>query len=434
MSEAERTVLGAALVEPAALDTAADILRAEHFGEPVHRRIFAAMLELREQAIRPDIVTLRQAWEGEYPVVYLGGLLDGLPRVTDTSAWARQVLQDARRRALSALMEKGHAWSQDESADTDAVVDRVMQGLSRIHEAGAERSYVITMPEAIKDAEARLDRFVSAKDGITGIPTGLPTLDEVLGGLQGGALYTLGARPARGKSALAKQMAVNAGIAGFKVLFFSLEMLPAQVAQRMILGEAGLDRWELKYKPDQSWPLLRDAVARLKTLPIEFDRHESPTLAHIRTHVKRAKREGGCDLVIVDYFQRCEIGKEERLEGLTKIAMGLKSMAQAFDVAVMLPAQLRRDAQERRPSLADIKECGALEHESDVVLFLHPAEVMENGRRLDADKAMEKEFPEVDLIVAKHREGSTRTIHTSFMRRHVSFVEMPKAQEWRAEA
>lgn len=425
--EAERTCLGAAMIDNRALEGLSELLRVEHFAEDMHRRIYAAMLALRDRSEAVDPVTLRQEIGAAEAGSYVAGLLDGVPRLSNVDQWARIVREAARLRALVALGAHIAGWVDRCDGEASLVVDRAQQALQRIHEDGNDRSFVTSMPEALKGAYAEIDRMANSGHGVTGIASGLADLDSVLEGFQPGTVYTIGARTGRGKSALASQFAMHASGNGSRVLMFTLEMPPEQVAKRMLMSHARVSKWDLLQHDESAWSELGKSFGALSTHTLEFDRHEAPTLAHMRTHCAQMKRSGGLDMVVIDYFQRCATtGKGERWQMLGELARGIKSLAQAFAVPVIMPAQLNRTAEDQRPTLAHLRESGDLESESDVVLLLHPTPMP--GKT--PEEIMKLEFPAVDLIVAKNRHGEGRVVPLSFEKHYVRFVSAAPKREY----
>jgi replicative DNA helicase len=394
--EAERTCLGAVLVDNVCIEGLAEIVRVEHFENALHREMYRAMLAMHERSERIDPVTLR-AEMGSLDGVFLGQLLD-IPRISNVDEWARIVREAARRRALVKLGSQVEAWT-NEAGDVDAVIDRLQQALHRIHEGGNERRFEVSMREAVDGALKLIDRSATVADGVTGVPTGFPRLDEITGGLQPGHVYTLGARPGRGKSALSTQIAIHAAGTGRRVLAFTLEMLPEQVMQRALMGEARVEKYDLRRGETAAWSRLLQTSEAMKLRPVEFDRHETPTLQHIKTHAARMARTDGLDLVVIDYFQRCAVStKSDRWQALGELARGIKSLAQSMCVPVLLPAQLNRNAEDKRPTLADLRECVAAGTRIQVA----------SGRRVAVEVLANEAVATVASVGADLRLGSQR--------------------------
>lgn len=423
--DAERTVLGAILVSNEALPEAESNLRAEHFADDRHRTIWRAMLSLSERDIGIDTLTLRDQLQtnGELVrcggTIYIDGLSDGVPRITDVTHWARIVRERALRRATLALGQRLVESASNPALPTDEVIDRHSEQLNRLLESH-ETANTQAIVEVLKEAKAKLDAFTQAH-GVTGIPTSIIDLDNLTNGLQPGSLTVIAARPSRGKSVLVTQLAAAASSAGFPGIVFSLEMPPSSVVQRMWLADAGVNRFDLKaFERTEDWRAMGRAYERLANLPLWFDKRESPTLTQIRAVSRKFKGTIGLRFIVIDYLQRIPVdGKVDRHVAVGDVAQSLKSLALALDIPVVVACQLNRDAEEKRPNMADLAESGRIERECDLIAALHPSKPeawYEQGKD-----------PEVELIVLKNREGATDTLKLIFERRLTRFIPLSRA-------
>lgn len=425
---AERTVLGAILVNNQALPEAEANLRAEHFADEKHRTIWRAMLSLSERDIGIDALTLRDHLQNANELglagglSYLGSLDEGVPRITDVSHWSKIVRERALRRATLALGQRLVESAVNPALDTDDVIDRHSQQLNRLLESH-ETANTQYIAEVLKEAQIKLDAYTQAK-GVTGVPTSIPDLDNLTNGLQPGSLTIIAARPSRGKSVLVTQLAAAASAAGFPGVVFSLEMPPSSVVQRMWLAEAGVNRFDLKaYERDTDWAKLGNAFNRLSTLPLWFDKRESPTLTQIRAVCRKFKATIGLKFAVIDYLQRIPVdGKVDRHVAVGDIAQSLKSLALSLNIPVIVACQLNRDAEEKRPNMADLAESGRIERECDLIAALHPAKPEEWYEQ--------HKDPEVELIVLKNREGATDTLKLIFERRLTRFLPSGQITNW----
>ena len=416
--EAERTLLGAVLVDNDAMPKVAGILAPKHFALESHRLVFEAMLHLFERNDPIDLVTLKNELGADLPrtggPAFLGALMDGVPRLTNPEHWARLVLEKARRRAAVTLAQRLIEEAQSDDVETDALLDQHQAAMARLQEASG--AAVQTLAQLLPDSLRELEASLTAPLGITGVPTGINELDRLTGGLRPGSLFVLAARPARGKSSLCTQAAIYAASKGKRVLAFSMEMPPVEVAGRMLLQDAGLDRRELRTdRSGESWEKVARAVTRLGTLPIRFDRRESPTLGQIRASCRQEQSAGGLDLVIVDYLQRCSMNpKLEPWLAVGEVAKGLKSLARALNVPVVAACQLSAEAEEKRPTLAHLAQSRQIiGAEADVVAFLHPER---------PDDWRSEDCPRISLIVDKHRHGATASIPLYFEKKSTRFI------------
>jgi replicative DNA helicase len=264
---------------------------------------------------------------------------------------------------------------------------------------------------------------------VTGVPTGLPWLDDTMLGLQPGTLVVVAARPSVGKTALALNIAAHAATKHAKqVVFFSLEMPSDQLAMRILASEAKLDSERLgKGRLSvHDWDRIMLQSEKLMGSRVWFDDTFMLTPVELRSKCRKLKREGGLDLVVVDYLQLMHApsdrSSQSREQEIATISRSLKALAKELEVPVMALSQLNRAVEKRkgeRPMLADLRESGAIEQDADVVMFLHRPE----PEKEDAEAALRSDTQEVELILAKHRQGPTGLMPLVFFRRHTAFAE-----------
>ena len=421
--EAERAVLGAAMVDVKAMPGIEAQLRTEHFHEQAHRLVYGAMLDLGQSGRPVDLVTVVGALRdrGDLEMAggagFVAGMVDGIPRGTNVEAWVSIVREKARRRkaiAIASLFVEAAMTRTD--ATTDELLDHVHGQLGRLMEGGERKT--IRLHDVLADAVTDLERFAMAQNGVTGIPTGLADLDRCIGGLAPGRLYVIAARTSRGKSVLCAQAAVSAAMSGRKVLVFSMEMEPYQLAQRMLLADAEVDRWDLKPespKHDYSWTKVIRSQDRLRDLPVAFDQRESPNLAEVRASARQHQARHGLDLVVVDYLQRMTPDpKLDRWLAIGDMARGLKTLARSMRVPVVAACQLNADAEEKRPTLASLAQAQSIiSAESDVIVMLHPEEL---------SKWKVQPLPIVNFFVDKNRQGPCMALQMLFDKACSRFV------------
>jgi replicative DNA helicase len=423
--EAEKAVLGAVIVNNGLMAQIEGSLRPEHFSLASHRTIYAAMLVLAQSGHPIDFVTLRDELTAggmlseAGGVEYISRLDDGMPRVENAEHWSGIVREKARRRAALALGERLASEARVDASETDELLDRHQAALMRLLDSGDNGIKHIgsVLPAAIKD----LEEFGAAPGGMTGVPTGFPDFDKLTSGLKGGVLFVLGARPSRGKSTFCAQVAVEAARKGHKVLLFAMEMPPEQVAQRMLLTSAEIEKWDLRRNAgkDVAWRKVIKAYGELDPLPLYFDGREGPTLAQIRASARIHQSRTGLDLVIVDYLQRVSVDpKQERWLAIGDVARGLKNLAMSLKVPVIAASQLDATAEEKRPTMANLQQAQSIiSAEADIIAFLHPEE---------PDKWKEQPFPVINLLVDKHRAGATLAIPLSFEKATTRFVNLAR--------
>jgi replicative DNA helicase len=422
--ETERLVLGAVMVNNALLAEVAQFVQAHHFSDGRHRLVYAAMMGLSETSTQIDPLTLRGRLGEDCEMIgglaYLGGLDEGVPRMTTVGQWARTVREHARRRAFKAVCARAAEQASDEGIETDALIDMHQAQVLKLAESGMGGVSHIAkvIPEALKNLEA----YAASASGVIGIATGLPDLDRMTSGLKGGELWIVAARPSRGKSVLCGQIAVHAASRGNKVLFFPQEMPAPDVAQRMTLSEADVDKYKLRRGGsdwDDLWARVGKAAGRLSQSAIWFDGNESATLTQVRAAARRHRDLYGLDLVIVDYLQRLSFDpRVERWIAVGDAAKGLKSLALALGVPVLVACQVNAEGEEKRPTMANLgQSAGIISAEADVIAFLHPEDML---------KWREQPYPIVNLHLDKNRSGPTGAVGLSFDRPTLKFLNLAR--------
>jgi replicative DNA helicase len=424
--EAERTVIGSVLIDNSAMDQLAALLTPKMFCDPRHVAIWTALLDLYAHSSPLDIVTLKNELAGGLDghaggVAYIASLIDGVPRVQNPELWAKIVIERARRRSVIAISKIAIQDAMEPEIQTDAVLGRLSEQLARITSEKSETSR--TVDKVLPHTITKIEAFQLADGGIQGIPCGLADVDHLTGGWKNAALYILGGRPSRGKSTFCSQAAVHAASRGYSVLFFGMEMPDIDLVERMLLSEARVDKWrELRKRPGEpqneaAWARISQAYGTLSRLAITFEDREFPSLAQIKAAATQHKSRGNCDMIVVDYLQRCALppGKE-MWQGVGEVAAGLKTLARALNVAVLAACQLSSEAEEKRPTLSNLAQSRQIiAAEADLIAFLHPE---------DPANWRQHEFPQINLIVDKHRHGPCAVIPLSFEKATSRFLCM----------
>jgi replicative DNA helicase len=428
--EAERSILGAVLLDNHALNTAIEKLRAEDFFLPQHRRIFECMVQLGEKQQAIDTITLledltrRGELESAGGIAYLSQLADGLPRVTNVEHYARIVKEKAVLRNLifsaSAIQEQALAAGDD----ADVILDRAEAAIFELAEYRV-RAGLIGVKELVRENFERLERIFSEGRRITGLATGYADLDNQTAGLQSSELIILAARPSMGKTALALNIAENVALRHREpVAIFSLEMSKESLLLRMLASEARVDAHKFRtgHMNRDDWGKITSALANLGEAPLWIDDSASPTVLEMGAKARRLKRDRGLSLMIVDYLQlvvATHTGRgTNRQEEVSSISRALKGLAKELKVPIVVLSQLTRapEREERRPQLADLRESGAIEQDADVVLFINRP----NFYKTDLP---EEDRAKAELIVAKQRNGPTGNLNFVFLARHTRFEE-----------
>jgi replicative DNA helicase len=369
-ADAERTVLGAVLVDNAAFNSAAEILNRDDFYREGHRRIFDAMAALAERSQPIDLVTLKDelvresALEAVGGAAYLGSLVDGVPRITNVDQWSRIIKEKA---VLRNLIHAGNRIVQSAfEADEDAalILDRAEKSIFDIAERRIRQGFV-GIREIVKESFRTIDQLSQSKDLVTGLPTGFVDLDEKTSGLQKGDLVIVAARPAMGKTSFCLNVAQNASLrSGETIGLFSLEMSKEQLVLRMLCADARVDAHRLRTGKlqEKDWARLAKAYADLSNSRIYIDDSAMVTPLEMRAKCRRLKAEHGLGLIIVDYLQLVTgSGRiENRQQEISSISRSLKGLAKELAVPVIALSQLSRAPEARtdkRPQLSDLREC-----------------------------------------------------------------------------
>ena len=433
--EAERSILGAILLDNHMLNTAVEKLRSDDFFLDQHRRIFERMMTLGETQQAIDLVTLtedlhrRSELDAAGGAAYLAQLVDGVPRISNVEHYARIVKEKA---VLRSLAHRAHAIQQqalDADEDADAILDRAESSIFELAEDRV-RSGLIGVKELVSENWERLSKIFTEGRRITGLATGYPELDNELAGLQPSELIILAARPSMGKTALALNIAENVALRkNAPVAIFSLEMSKESLLLRLLASRAHVDAHKFRtgHINRDDWGRITETLNELGEAPIWIDDSASTTVMEIGAKARRLMRDKGLSLVIVDYLQLVSArGRfSNRNEEVSSISRSLKGLAKELKVPVLVMSQLTRapERDERDPQLADLRESGAIEQDADVVLFIN------------RPKFYDKDAPDEDrnrtkLIIGKQRNGPTGVVHFVFNSRWTRFeVAAPEAME-----
>jgi replicative DNA helicase len=428
--EAERSILGAILLDNHALNAAVEKLRSHDFFLPQHRQIFDRMIQLGEKQQAIDTVTLMEDLtrngnlESAGGISYLSQLADGLPRVTNVEHYARIVKEKAVLRSLifsaSAIQEQALAAGDD----ADTILDRAESAIFQIAEDRV-RAGLIGVKELVRENYERLERIFSEGRRITGLGTGYTDLDNQTAGLQPSELVILAARPSMGKTALALNIAENVALRKREpVAIFSLEMSKESLLLRMLASEARVDAHKFRtgHMNRDDWGKITGALSNLGEAPLWIDDSASSTVLEMGAKARRLKRDRGLSLMIVDYLQLVvptHTGRgTNRQEEVSSISRSLKGLAKELKLPIVVLSQLTRapEREERKPQLADLRESGAIEQDADVVMFINRP----NFYKTDLP---EEDRAKAELIIAKQRNGPTGTLNFVFLARHTRFEE-----------
>lgn len=416
--DAEKAVLGTLLAWPERLDDVQD-LRPGHFYRGAHRAIFAALLGLHEARVTPDALTVRDALsragklEDVGGLAYLASLTDGIPRSTNLLGYVGIVRDKALRRDLVYLAQRMGAGALGDAEDVADLIQGCARDLFALEQGDRDGGWQ-PMRDLVVRVMEHVERWHASKQAVTGLATGFVDIDDMLGGLQAGHLVVLAARPSMGKSALMMAIAEHVATSGGSVGVFSLEMSADELATRELSGASGVDGYRLRrgYLGERDWGRLASAIGTLSASRLWIDETPNLTIFDMRARARRLKSEHGLSLLVIDYLQLIDSTEdrrnENRVQAISQMTRGLKQLAKELWVPIVLLSQLSRAVESRsdkRPMLSDLRESGAIEQDSDEVLFIYRAAWYDRG----ADPN------EAEIIVAKQRNGPTGTVKLHFV-------------------
>jgi replicative DNA helicase len=438
--EAERSILGAILLDNSLYDQAAENLTPDDFSLDAHRRVYSRMRDLQESGRPVDMITLveeldrRKEVEAIGGVAYLSSLIDGVPDRPSIEHYVRIVRNKALLRGLINLSQNAIAEAIEHSDEAEEVLGRAEQAIFQLSENRIGQGFM-NIPSIIKGSFGSLEELLDRGQEITGLETHYTLFDKLTSGLQPSDLIIIAARPSMGKTALAMNIAENAAVLDGKVVgVFSLEMSREALLIRMLASHAQVDSQALRqgFRSKDDIRKLTRATEQLSHSKLFIDDSPGISVSEMRAKARRLRQTEGLDLLIVDYLQLMSAvpigGKrfENRTQEVSAISRGLKALAKELKVPVVALSQLSRAPESRggdhRPQLSDLRESGSIEQDADVVAFIFREEVYK------------KDDPDLEgmaeLIVAKQRNGPTDMIKMAFVKRYTRFENLAKENEF----
>jgi replicative DNA helicase len=468
--EAEAALLGALMIDNRLVEDVQLKLKSLHFFEPLHGRIYEAILRLSDKNMVANPVTLRPLFEADEGIKEVGGpaylaqLTGSGAAVIGARDFAQQIYDLALLRALIGVGRDLVEGALDTSEDVAplAQIERAETELYKVAEEGGAEGKAKSFSEATKEALETAERALNSGGHLSGLTTGLEGLNAKIGGLHKSDLIIIAGRPGMGKSSLATNIGFAAarrflqdaenGIepnksAGSPVALFSLEMSADQLATRILAEQSGISSENLRMGriSQHEFRDLARAAAELQSLPLYIDDTPGLTIAALRTRARRLKRQKGIGCVIVDYLQLLQgtgrNGSENRVQEISEISRGLKQLAKELDLPVIGLSQLSRAVEQRedkRPQLSDLRESGSIEQDADIVLFIYREDYYlkasepdfpmpdEPEKQAKYEAWKEKYDPvagRAEVIVAKQRHGSTGIVRVRFDGRTTKFSD-----------
>lgn len=434
-TDAERTVLGALLLDPDAIVKVSDFLASEDFYDPVHRQIFQAVFDLYQQHEPIDFVTVSNKLSGNAKIQEIGGsaflaeIASRVPTSSHIYQYGQIVKTKAVHRKIIAAGQKISGLGYEETRTVPDLLEEVEKTVFHISNSFLRDKFV-----HIRDVlEARYERFAEmheAKDeeALKGVPTGFTALDFKLSGFQPSDLIILAARPSMGKTALALNIAQNAAIRNRKsVGIFSLEMSKEQLVDRLFASLLGVDSWKLQRGKldDSDFQNMGPIMDDLSKANIFIDDSVASSMQELRAKARRLKMEHGLDLLIIDYLQLMSTGNHSyagnRVQEISEISRSLKQLGRELHVPILALSQLSRAVESRPgniPALSDLRDSGSIEQDADVVMMLYREDYYEE----DSDR------PGItDIYIRKHRNGPIGRVELLFKKEQMRFYDIDRA-------
>ncbi len=435
--DAEKSLLGALMLSDGALADVLTVIKPADFYDERHQFIFQAMIDLYDKHQPVDLLTLTNELRAQKKLRGVGGapylteLSNFTPAASHARSYAEIIEKAATRRRLiragTAIAEKAY----EDDANAQDLIGDAERELFEVSDKIIKSDYV-SMDTLLADAFDRIEELQKNKGALRGLKTGFHDLDKKTAGLQKGDLVIIGARPAMGKTTFAQNIAYNVADINKKgVLFFSMEMAANEIVDRMISDVSGVDNWKMRTGnlSDEEFSRIGEALGEMDEIPIFIDDTSSMTVVELRNKARRAMHDHQIGVVIVDYLQLISGSdryRGNRVQEVTEISRGLKTLARELEIPVIALAQLSRNVTDRddpRPVLSDLRESGSIEQDADLVMFLH---------RPDYYKQHDEGYEEThitELLIAKHRHGAVGKIELYFHPELLRFMSLDKTHE-----
>jgi replicative DNA helicase len=441
--DAERSVLGAILLDNHLYNEAAERITTSDFALDAHRRIYMRMAELIDSGRAVDIITLRdilsrnKETEAVGGVAYLASLTENLPRRVSIEEYVRIVKEKSLLRSLIEVCSEAITRAADQSEDALDVLNGAESKLLEVTEHGVQRGFA-SIPDIVRGSFGSIDQlFAEGHREVTGLETHFTDFDRMTSGLQKSELIIIAARPSMGKTAWAINIAQNAAVRGGSVVaVFSLEMSKESLLRRMLASEALVDQQKIQkgYTSREDQEKLTEALERLTESHIFIDDTPGISLTEMRAKARRLRQmHGKLDLIVIDYLQLMTGSAggpnakrfENRTQEVSAVSRGLKALAKELDVPVIALSQLSRASEQRggdkKPMLSDLRESGSIEQDADVVAFIHRESYYNKDENGQPDPETEGK---AEIIIAKQRNGPTGSVHLAYLSKCTRFENL----------
>ncbi len=432
--DAEKSLIGAILIDEDTLADVTEVVKARDFYDKRHATIFDAMVLLFEHHKPVDLLTLTDGLNKKDQLEEIGGsaylteLTNYVPTAAHAATYAEMVAQKAVRRRLIKASGDISELGYDEDFNVQELLEKAEAQLFSVSDQSLKQD-LTSIESILLESFDRLEELHRNKGALRGVKTGYRDLDNMTAGLQRSDLIILAARPAMGKTTLVTNLAYNiATLNKQSVLFFSLEMSKEQLIDRMLADVSGVDAWNIRTGnlSDEDFSKLSEASGEMAEAPIYIDDTPGLTVLEMRTKARRAAHQAPLGLVVVDYLQLMSgSGRSDgnRVQEVSEISRGLKLLARELNVPVIALSQLSRSVESRSPQipqLADLRESGSIEQDADIVMFIY----REAYYNPDTDRENI-----TDLIIAKHRNGPTGKVELYFHPERLRFMSLDKRHE-----
>ena len=430
--DAEQAILGSMLTDRDAVISSVEVLKEEDFYREDNRAIYAAILNLYNRAEPIDIITVKSELEsmGKFEQVggleYLAELPEKVPTTANATKYIKIVEEKSTLRRLIKTANEIIELGYDQSEEVEDIMEGAEKKIFNIMQEKNQKGYS-PIKDVLVESFTKLEELYNRKQHITGVPSGFTDLDYRTAGFHGSELILIAARPAMGKTAFALNIATNAAVKSkVPVAVFSLEMSKEQLVNRILCSESMVDSNKVRTGKleEDDWTKLAGSIGPLSEANIYIDDTPGISITEIRAKCRKLKLEKDIGLVVIDYLQLIQ-GSNNKRNGsreqeISEISRSLKILAKELDVPVIALSQLSRAAEQRpdhRPMLSDLRESGAIEQDADIVMFLY----RDDYYNQDSEK---KDIAEV--IIAKHRGGSTGTVELLWLGSYTKFVNLMK--------
>ena len=454
--EAEQSLIGSVLVNNDIIDEVSNIVNSSKFFDPIHKKIYEVIETLNNKGMIANPITLKNYFEKDSGLNEVGGV-DYLVKLTRFSSSIKQAIDYAKiihemyvKRELIFISDQISDEAKDEKVEKtgENIIEDAEKSLFDLAERGNFTQTFLKFNQAIDQTIEMATLAMKSEKGIVGVPTGLTDLDEKLGGLHKSDLIIIAGRPSMGKTALATNIAYYAAKnlqennEKGSVAFFSLEMSSEQLSTRILSEQARISSHEIRTGKATEETLNRyiEISRNIYDLPLYIDETPAIAISTLSNRARRIKRLFGLNLIVVDYVQLMRTNTNRldgRVQEISEITQGLKALAKELNVPVVALSQLSRAVEQRddkKPQLSDLRESGSIEQDADVVLFVYREEYYLEKKEPKQGSIEHAEWQskmsdihgQAELIIGKHRHGSTGVVHVEFEGMYTKFKDLPK--------